>query len=82
MRLKDTELIRFQATPPKANAAGEGYTPFSLTPGETSALLIDSYQTLAQRQDSKSIDILLESIAKSHPKNRYALAGLLLKALQ
>ncbi|MCP5491782.1 MAG: HEAT repeat domain-containing protein [Chlamydiales bacterium] len=79
-RLKDSELIRFRASAPKG--AKQTFTPFSLTPEETSQLLVESYQTLASRQEDKSIDILLKAIGEGHPKNRYALAGLLLKTLQ
>ncbi len=79
-RLKDTELIRFREAAPKG--AKQTFTPFALTPEETSQLLIDSYTTLASRQEDKSLDIILHSIATGHPKNRYALAGLLLKTLQ
>lgn len=57
-------------------------TPFDLTPEETSLLLIESYQTLADKHDLKSIDLLLDAIAYGNPKNRYALAGLLLHAVQ
>ncbi len=81
MRLKDSEIIRFRPAAPKQEK-GMSFSPFALTPEETSRLLIDSYQTLAERHDTKSIDILLRSIGDGHPKNRYALAGLLLKALQ
>ena len=82
-RLKDTALIRFRSSPPKTNPKdGHRFTPFALTPEETSRLLIESYTTLATRGDPKSIDVLLDAISNGNPKNRYALAGLLLKTLE
>lgn len=82
-RLKDTALIRFRSSPPKTDLKnGHGFTPFALTPEETSRLLIESYTTLATRGDPKSIDVLLDAISHGNPKNRYALAGLLLKTLE
>ena len=79
LRLKDTELIRFQPSAPKS---GQSFSPFALTPEETSQLLIECCQTLAMQHTPKSLNILLEAIGSGHPQNRYALAGLLLKALE
>ena len=55
---------------------------FFLTPKETSQLLIESYEALADHHASEGIDLLIEGIEKGHEKNRYVLAGLLLKAIQ
>lgn len=55
---------------------------FSLTPKETSRLLIEIYETLAESHEKEGIDLLLRAIHLGNKKNRFALAGLLLKALQ
>ena len=55
---------------------------FTLTPKETSRLLIEAYETLAESHEMEGIDLLIEAIRLGHKKNRYALAGLLLKAIQ
>lgn len=55
---------------------------YSLTPEETSRLLVESFTALASRQDPQSIEVLLRAIAHGHPKNRPVLAGLLLLAIQ
>lgn len=55
---------------------------FMLTPDETSKLLIDSVEALARAQNDLSIDILLEAIKQGHPKNKYVLAGLLMRVAQ
>ena len=59
-----------------------GENPFQLTPEETSSLLIEAFVTLADQHDPKGIDILLGAIKDGHEKNKYALAGLLLKSIQ
>ena len=55
---------------------------FDLTPEESSRLLIESYQALAEKHDAKSIDSLLEALKEGNAKNRYVLSGLLLLAIQ
>ncbi|MCB1106461.1 MAG: HEAT repeat domain-containing protein [Chlamydiia bacterium] len=60
----------------------EATSSFVLTPKETSRLLIEGYEALADRHEKEGIDILLSAIREGHEKNRFALAGLLLKAIQ
>lgn len=48
-----------------------------LTPEETSRLYVEALETLAT--DASGIDLLLDVIQNGNPKNRYALAGLLLR---
>ncbi len=55
---------------------------FTLTPKETSRLLIETYETLAESHEREGIDLLLQAIHLGNKKNRFALAGLLLKAIQ
>lgn len=73
-----TQLIRFEPFSPwelKENAC-------TLTPEETSKLLIDTFETLAAKQDKQGIEALIEAISVGNHKNKYALAGLLLRATQ
>lgn len=53
-----------------------------LTPEETSRLVLETFEALASHHDPKSLDLILGSMQFGHEKNRYALAGLLLKVLQ
>ena len=55
---------------------------YILSAKETSKLLIDTYSAIASRQDEKSIDLILEAIKRGNSKNRYALAGLLIRAIE
>lgn len=55
---------------------------YRLTDKETTQLLIDSFIALVMKKDEKSISTLLSAIKKGNPKNRYALAGLLLRAVE
>ncbi len=73
-----TDLIRFKPFTPWKT----GENAYHLSPEESSKLLIESFETFASQQDPQGIDILLEAIATGHPKNKYALAGLLLRATQ
>ena len=55
---------------------------YLLTPKETSRLLIEGYETLAESHTMDAIDLLVEAIKGGNKKNRYVLAGLLLKVIQ
>ena len=77
---KDHEMIRFRPMLPwtEKNVTSQ----FQLTPEETSRMLVEAYVTLADQHDPQGIDILLNAILEGNEKNRYALAGLLLKSIQ
>jgi len=79
---KNTEMIRFRPTLPWNMRISESTSSFELTPEENSRLLIECYQSLADRHEDNSIDIILEGIKEGHAKNRSVLAGLLIRALQ
>ena len=55
---------------------------YQLTPEETSRLIVQTYETFIAARDDEGINILLEGIKADNKKNRYALAGLLLRAAQ
>ena len=73
-----SELIRFKPF----NAWELGRNPHQLSPEETSQLLIQSFEAFAINQDSEGIETLIEAMIDGNVKNRYALAGLLLRATQ
>lgn len=80
MNQKESQLIQLrQLLPWKYRLEQSDY---SLTPEETSRLLIESFLSLASRRDEKSISFILEAIQKGNPHNRYALMGLLMKATE
>lgn len=58
----------------------EDLSPYQITPHETSRLLVESFEAFAQKQDDKGINALLDAIRNGNSKNKYALAGLLLRA--
>lgn len=77
---KHESLFHFKAS---ANLDDREYGhSFNLTPDETSKLLIESIEVLARAQNDLSIDILLELIKQGSSKNKYALAGLLMRVAQ
>ncbi|HAZ16253.1 MAG: hypothetical protein A2Y28_01760 [Chlamydiae bacterium GWC2_50_10] len=78
-RNKGKELIRFREITPKRMKGSD--SPYELTPEERSRLFIETLEALAQSDNARSIDLFLNLIEKGNPKNRYVLAGLLLKAL-
>ncbi|MBN2479315.1 MAG: HEAT repeat domain-containing protein [Parachlamydiales bacterium] len=55
---------------------------YTLTKEESSRLLIDMYTALASKQNEQSLSIIVDSIRKTNPKNRYALAGILIRATE
>lgn len=77
---QDEDLIRFRTFVPWEMREREG--TYQLTPQETSRLLVDSFEAFAATQDDKGVDVILEAIRNGNPKNRYALAGLLIHSTQ
>lgn len=80
LRKNRSELIKFRPVMPKSTLFDQ--LQYQLTPEETSRLLIEMYAALLNRKDEKSIEIVVEAIKKGNSKNRYALVGLLLKAME
>lgn len=77
---KTAELIRLRPLLPwKYRMEQSDYT---LSAEETSRLLIDSFLSIANRRDEKSISLLLNTLQKGNPQNRYALIGLLMRATE
>lgn len=80
MNQKKSQLIQLRPLLPwKYRLEQADYT---LTPEETSHLLIDAFLSIASQRDEKSISFLLEAIQKGNPENRYVLMGLLMKATE
>ncbi len=57
-------------------------TRHELTPEESSRFLVETFQTLAQAQNKAGIEALIHAMAYGNPKNRYALAGLLIRTTE
>jgi HEAT repeat protein len=72
------ELIRFRPFTPWEIREGS----YQLTPEETSRLLVETFEAFAAQEDPVGIDTLISAIRSGHAKNKYALAGLLLRATQ
>jgi HEAT repeat protein len=75
---QSTELIRFRPYVPWE--AREAENRYELTPQETSRLLVQSLEAFAKMQNDQGLDALLDAIANGNAKNKYALAGLLIRA--
>lgn len=74
------DIFRFRPTLPRDKNPLN--SSFELTPDESSRLLIEAYEAISDKREIKSIDILLDALEKTTNKNRYILAGLLLRTLQ
>ncbi len=77
---KQEELIRLRPLLPWKYRLEQ--TDYALTPDEKSQLLIESFLSIANRRDEKSIDFLLKAIQYSNPTNRFALMGLLMRCTE
>ncbi len=53
---------------------------YQLTTEDTSRLLVESFEALVQTRDEQGLDLLIEAIRDGNVKNRFALAGLLIRA--
>lgn len=80
MHQKGSELIRLRPMLPWKYRLEQ--SDFTLTPDETSRLLIESFLSIANQRDARSIDFLLKAIQHGNPQNRYALMGLLMRATE
>ena len=74
------ELLRFRPLLPFHKRPVS--THYELSPEETSRLAIEIYHAFANRHTKEAIDLILKAIREDRSNNRYALAGLLLHALQ
>ncbi len=74
---QNTLMIRF-----REDTAVDRQTSHSLTPEEESRLLIETFEALASAQNQAGIEALINAIAYGHEKNRYALAGLLIRTTE
>lgn len=74
----DTDLIQLRPFVPWE--ARDDQTPYVITPHETSRLLVEAIEAFAKKQDDKGINVLIEAIRRGKNKNKYALAGLLIRA--
>lgn len=80
MQQKKSQLIRLRPLLPwKYRMEQADYT---LSAEETSRLLIDSFLSIANRRDEKSIAMLINAMQHGNPQNRYALMGLLMRATE
>lgn len=78
---KAEQLIEFKPMMDRGARDDKTTSNYQLSPADRSALLIESFDTLANQHETEGISLLLEAMKDGHPKNRYALAGLLLKSI-
>ncbi len=74
------EMIKFRPAVPWN--AKNTLSTYELTPEESTRLLLECYEALSEEHNEQGIEIILQGIRTGHPKNRYALAGLLIRTLQ
>lgn len=78
---QNIDLIKFRPLVP-IDLRELSDTSFDLTPQETSRLLVEAFESFVTSQDDKGIDVLISVIQTGNPKNKYALIGLLMRAIQ
>jgi len=78
---KNIDLIQFRPVVPldvRENTTGN----FDLEAQEASRLLVEAFESFVSMQDDKGIDMLISVIQNGNAKNKYALIGLLMRAIQ
>lgn len=78
---QNIDLIRFRPIVP-IDLRDLSDSSFELTPQETSRLLVEAFEAFVASQDDKGVDVLISVIQTGNPKNKYALIGLLMRAIQ
>lgn len=81
-RQKMPQLIEFMPMLDRGAREDKNVSNYVLNPKETTALLIESFDALATKHDLEGISLILKAMKEGHEKNRFTLAGLLLKSLQ
>ncbi|HEU64539.1 MAG: hypothetical protein KR126chlam4_00612 [Candidatus Anoxychlamydiales bacterium] len=76
----DDVIIQLNINPEKKSEKTQNI--YSLTKEESTRLLLDMFIALSSKQDETSLKIIVSAIKKTNPKNRYALAGMLIRATQ
>ncbi|MFV0339246.1 MAG: HEAT repeat domain-containing protein [Parachlamydiaceae bacterium] len=74
------DMMKFRTFVPFAKR--DALTTFELTPQESARLLVDALEYLSLNQEQAGIELLLKILKEGHPQNRFAAAGLLLRATQ
>jgi len=77
---KNFELIRLRPVIPLE--LRHERTPYQITPEERSRFLIEALESLTAAQNREGVETLLKTIRHGNEKNKYALAGLLARAIQ
>ena len=72
------ELIQFRQMVPWEQRS-DANSNYSITPEDATRLLVESLESMIQANDENAIDTLLKAIRYGNNKNRYALAGLLMR---
>ena len=78
---QEIEMIQFRPFAPQ-DLLKQVTSTYNLTPQETSQLFVASVEALSQKHDEHGLQVLLDLIRNGNPKNRCALAGLLMRASQ
>lgn len=78
---QNIDLIQFRPLLP-LNVRNESGASFNLTPQESSRLLVGAFEAFVSTQDDKGIEMLISVIQNGNQKNKYALIGLLMRAIQ
>lgn len=78
---QNVDLIRFRPYVPW-ELRDKPLESFQMTPQETSKLLVEAFESFVATQDDKGIDMLISVIQHGNSKNKYALIGLLMRAIQ
>lgn len=79
---RNIDLIKFRPVLPWDIREKSSSESFELNPQETSRLLVEAFEAFVSTQDDKGIDMLISIIQTGNSKNKYALIGLLMRAIQ
>lgn len=79
---QNIDLIQFRPLMSIEQQTNHPSLSAQLTAKETSRLLIEAFEAFVSTQDDKGIDLLISIIQTGNPKNKFALIGLLMRAIQ
>ncbi len=76
------QLIEFKPTIERGSRQDKNTSNYQLSPEENSGFFIEAMNSMANKHDIDCVEIILKTMKDGNVKNRFALAGLLLKSIQ
>lgn len=80
LKQQEVDMLKFRTYVPFD--LRELHSTYELTPQESARLLVEALEVLSETDEANSLDLLLQVLKEGHKKNRFVVAGFILKSVQ